>query len=198
VLGGSSAINGAVAIRGRPQDLSNWNLPGWSYEDLLPSFKLLEDSASGNGQLHGKGGPFPARQMTRDDITPMQRAFIDASLANGFKLVEDFDGPDVDGVGPYLMNIVNGVRMNTGMTYLDNEVRDRPNLQILGGVMVDAVLFEGDRATGVRLADGEILTGGEVILSAGAYGSPAILLRSGIGPKEDLAELGIKVRADLP
>lgn len=198
VLGGSSAMNGAVAIRGRRQDFCNWNLPGWSYDDLLPSFKLLEDSASSKAKLHGKGGPFPARQMTLTDITPMQRAFVDATQAHGFKLVEDFDGADVDGVGPYIMNIVNGVRMNTGMTYLDNEVRARPNLQIRGGVMVDVVLFDDARAIGVRLADGEVLYAGEVILSAGAYGSPAILLRSGVGPSDDLSKLGIRVRADLP
>jgi choline dehydrogenase len=110
VLGGSSAINGAVAIRGRPQDFRNWNLPGWSYDDLLPSFKMLEDSASGDARLHGKGGPFPARQMTREDITPRLRAFVDATMANGFRLVEDFDAPTWTASGPYLMNIVNGVR----------------------------------------------------------------------------------------
>ena len=198
VLGGSSAMNGAVAIRGRPHDFANWNLPGWSYDDLLPSFRLLEDSASGNARLHGKGGPFPARQMTRQDVTPMQRAFVDAALANGFHAVEDFDGPEAHGVGPYLMNIVDGVRRNTGMTYLDNEARDRPNLEIRGGAMVDTVVFDGRRAIGVRLADGEVFYGGEIILSAGAYGSPAILLRSGVGPKEDLAKLDIAVRADLP
>ncbi len=198
VLGGSSAINGAVAIRARPQDLRNWRLPGWSYEDLLPSFRLLEDSASPDGRVHGKGGPFPARQMTRDDITPMQRAFVDASVACGFRPIDDWDGPEADGVGPYIMNIVNGVRVNTGMAYLTNEVRDRPNLAIVGDAAVDKVLIENKAATGVRLADGRVVHAGEVILSAGAYGSPAVLLRSGVGPADDLRALGIPALADLP
>ena len=198
VLGGSSAINGAVAIRARPQDLRNWNLPGWSHDDLMPAFQRLEESTSIDGDVHGRDGPFPARQMTRNDVTPMQNAFIDAAVANGFKLIEDFDGPDVNGVGPYPMNIVNGVRVNTGMTYLDNEVRARPNLVIRGGDLVDRVTFEGTRATGVRLASGEVIGAGEVILSAGTYGSPAILLRSGIGPADDLGRLGLAVVADLP
>ena len=198
VLGGSSAINGAVAIRARPQDFRNWKLPGWSYEDLLPSFKLLEDSASPDGRIHGKGGPFPARQMTRGDITPMQRAFVDASVTCGFRLIDDWDGPDADGVGPYIMNIVNGVRVNTGMAYLTNEVRDRPNLAIVGDAVVDKVLIENKAATGVRLADGRVVHAGEVILSAGAYGSPAVLMRSGVGPADDLRALGIPALADLP
>ena len=198
VLGGSSAMNGAVAIRARPQDLRNWNLPGWSYEDLMPAFRRLEEAVSDDEMLHGCHGPFPRRQMTRGDITPMQNAFVDAAMVNGLKVVEDFDGPDVDGVGPYSMNVVNGVRMNTGISYLTNAVRARPNLEIRGDAIVDTVLFEGTRATGVRLSNGETIEAGEVILSAGTYGSPAILLRSGIGPADELADLGIPVRADLP
>ena len=198
VLGGSSAMNGAVAIRPRPQDMRNWDLPGWSHADLMPSFRRLEETVSGHAELRGTSGPFPTRQMTRDDVTPMQRAFIDAALANRLSAVDDFDGPDVDGVGPYPMNIVNGVRVNTGMAYLTNAVRARSNLDIRGGVTVDRVLFEGRRAVGVRLADGEVIAAGEVILSGGSYGSPAVLLRSGIGPAEDLAGLGLDVLADLP
>lgn len=152
VLGGSSAINGAVAIRARPQGLRNWNLPGWSYEDLLPAFRRLEGSdATGEG-IHGQEGLFPARQMTRGDITPMQNAFMDAAVANGFKVIDDFDGPDVDGVGPYPMNIANGVRMNTGMTYLSNAVRARPNLDIRGDVLVNRIVF--GRSAGPRRCSG--------------------------------------------
>ena len=198
VLGGSSAVNGAVAIRARPQDLANWDLPGWSFEDLLPAFRKLEESTSTDEGVHGHEGPFPARQMTRDDITPMQNAFMDAAVSNGFKVINDFDGPDVNGVGPYSMNIANGVRMNTGMTYLSNAVRARPNLEIRGGEIVDRVIFDGTRAVGVRLAGGETIEGAEVILSAGTYGSAAILLRSGVGPQDDLEALGIPVVANLP
>ncbi|KAA5842104.1 dehydrogenase [Pseudomonas chlororaphis] len=198
VLGGSSAVNGAVAIRARKQDLINWNLPGWSYEELLPSFKKLEKRNTGSNQLHGHDGPLPVHQLTRNDISPMQRAFVDATVANGFRVIDDFDGADAKGVGPYPMNIVDGVRVNTGIAYLDNAVRARGNLQIRGDVLVDKVLFDGRRATGVRLASGEVIQANEVILSAGTYGSAAILLRSGIGPREHLASLSIPLVAALP
>ena len=198
VLGGSSAMGGGVAIRGRRQDFRNWNLPGWAFEDLMPSYRLLEDSASNDARLHSKGGPVPARQMTLDELSPTQRAFVDAALANGYVAIHDFDGLEVNGVGPCLMNVVNGVRENTGMTYLTNEVRDRPNLLVRGCTMADAVVFSGKQAIGVRLAGGEMVHAGEIILSAGAYGSAAILLRSGIGPRRDLEQLGIPVLADLP
>ncbi|MBG4952992.1 GMC family oxidoreductase N-terminal domain-containing protein [Pseudomonas aeruginosa] len=198
VLGGSSAINGAVAIRARREDFTRWNLPGWSYDDLLPAFRRLETRQGGDPALHGGDGPLPVRQLSRADLSPMQRAFVDATLANGFKAIADFDGADANGVGPYPMNVVNGVRVNTGMAYLDNAVRGRANLSIRGDALVDRVLFEGKRAVGVRLASGEEIHAGEVILSAGAYGSPAILLRSGVGPADELKALSIPLLADLP
>ncbi|MET1078792.1 MAG: GMC oxidoreductase [Pseudomonas sp.] len=198
VLGGSSAINGAVAIRARATDFQRWDLPGWSYNELLPSFIKLETHSAGPGPLHGHAGPLPVQQLSRTDVTPMQRAFIDATVANGYKVVADFDGADVNGVGPYPMNIVDGVRVNTGMAYLSDDVRARSNLQIRADSLVDKVLFEGKRAIGVQLANGDQLFCAEVILSAGSYGSAAILLRSGIGPKADLADLQVPLIADLP
>lgn len=198
VLGGSSAINGAVAIRARPEDFKRWDLPGWSYEDMLPSFKKLETHSGGASALHGHDGPLPVHQLGRADVTPMQRAFIDASVSNGFKVIGDFDGEDANGVGPYPMNIVNGVRVNTGMAYLTDEVRARNNLHIRPDSLLDKVLFDGKRAIGVQLANGEKLLAGEVILSAGSYGSAAILMRSGVGPGDDLRALEIPVVADLP
>ncbi len=198
VLGGSSAINAAVAIRPRPQDLRNWNLPGWSFEDLLPAMKRLENSDSPDINLHGRDGPLPIRQLTRNDITPMQRAFVQAAAANGLALIDDFDGDAVNGVGPYPMNIVDGVRVNTGMAYLTSAVRARSNLSIRGDKMVDCVLVKEGCALGVRLIGGEEIRAREVILSAGTYGSAAILLRSGIGPAADLVRLGIPIVSDLP
>lgn len=198
VLGGSSAINGAVAIRARPTDFKRWNLPGWSYDELLPSFKKLETHSGGSSALHGHEGPLPVHQLLRADVTPMQQAFMDATLANGFKLVADFDGPDANGVSPYPMNIVDDVRVNTGMAYLTDEVRARKNLEIRPDSLVDKVLFEGKRAIGVQLANGEKLLAGEVILSAGTYGSAAILLRSGVGPEAGLRALQIAQVAELP
>jgi choline dehydrogenase len=113
-------------------------------------------------------------------------------------VVADFNGPDPGGVGGYPVNVIDGVRQNTGLVYLTDEVRARPNLTISGDVLVDRVLVDQGRAVGVVTADGAGIAAGEVILSAGSYGSPAILLRSGVGPADDLAALGIDVVADLP
>jgi len=198
VLGGSSSINGAVALRARPQDFKNWNLPGWSYADMLPAFKRLERRDSGSTSLHGDLGPLPVRQLLHEDLTPMQRAFVEATVANGYHVVHDFDGAIANGVGPYPMNVVNGVRVNTGIAYLTNEVRARSNLEIRSSSTVDKVLFQFGRAVGVRLANGDEIFANEVILSAGTYGSAAILLRSGIGPAEDLRALSIPQLVDLP
>ncbi|MFF0739149.1 GMC family oxidoreductase [Streptomyces sp. NPDC004111] len=201
VLGGSSAVNGSVAVRALPSDFARWSergLKGWSYEEILPAFKALESTTAGRDDLHGRTGPLPVAQLTRDDLSTMERAFVDAALADGIRPVDDFNGTDPEGVGPYPMNVKDGVRINTGMAYLTAEVRARPNLTLRADVLVDRVTFENGRATGVLLADGTPVPAAEVVLSAGAYGSAAILLRSGIGPAEDLGALGIPVVADLP
>jgi choline dehydrogenase len=198
VLGGSSAVNGAVALRARSEDFKNWNLPGWSYEDMLPYFKKLEKSDSGDKELHGFDGPLPVRQLLRNDLTSVQKAFMDATVQIGYNLIGDFDSPDANGVGPYRMNVVNGVRVNTSMAYLSNTVRERNNLTILSECIVDRVLFEQKKAVGIILAGGETFFADEIILSGGTYGSAAILLRSGIGDKLDLDKLEIPVLADLP
>ncbi|WP_266157229.1 GMC family oxidoreductase [Dyella silvatica] len=198
VVGGSSAINGAVAVRARPEDFRRWNLPGWGYSDLLPDFKRLESRTGGADAIHGRSGPFPVHQLIRSDVTPLQRAFMDATVANGYKTIADFDGADANGVGPYPMNIVNGVRVNTGMAYLTDAVRSRRNLTIHSDGLVDRVMFEGKRAVAVRLANGQIVYGSHIVLSAGVFGSPAILMRSGIGPGEQSRRLGVPVKADLP
>ncbi|NJO91369.1 MAG: dehydrogenase [Chloroflexia bacterium] len=198
VLGGSSAINGAVALRARPEDFKNWNLEGWTYEEMLPYFKKLESSDSGDKELHGFDGPLPVRQLLRTDLTSVQQAFVDATVSLGYKLIEDFDSVDANGVGPYRMNVVNGVRVNTGIAYLTNKVRDRKNLTILSQSIVDRVLFKGKKAIGILLSNGEEFFAHEIILSGGTYGSAGILLRSGIGAKSDLEQLSIPVIADLP
>uniref|UniRef100_UPI0025DF37E4 GMC family oxidoreductase n=1 Tax=uncultured Flavobacterium sp. TaxID=165435 RepID=UPI0025DF37E4 len=198
VLGGSSAINGAVALRARPEDFKKWNLPGWSYEEILPYFKKLEKSDSGDKELHGFDGPLPVRQLLKSDLTSVQRAFVDATVNIGYKLIEDFDSKEANGVGLYRMNVVNGVRVNTGMAYLSNAVRKRSNLTILPNSITDRVLFQNKKAIGILLANGEEFLGGEIILSGGTYGSAALLLRSGIGPKNELEKLSIPVIADLP
>ncbi|WP_405496848.1 GMC family oxidoreductase [Nocardia sp. NBC_00511] len=203
VLGGSSAVNGSVMARALPADFDRWaarGLKGWSFADLLPSFRKLERTTAGADEWHGRSGPLPVHQLTREELSPMQRAFVDAALACGIPATDDFNGPQPYGVAPYAMNVVDGVRVNTGMSYLTEEVRARPNLSLRGDVAVDRILF-GDndtRARGVVSAAGEQVLAGEVVLSAGTYGSAAILLRSGVGPAEDLAGLDIPVIADLP
>jgi choline dehydrogenase len=201
VLGGSSAINGAAAVRALPSDFSRWSasgLIGWTWKDVLSYYKKMETSNVTNSKWHGYSGPFPITQLTKTEVTPMQLAFINAAVENGFKEIADFNAGDQHGVGPYPMNIVNGKRMNTGMTYLNDVVRKRENLTITGDAIVDKVLFNGTTAYGVLLSDGRQFKADELILSAGTYGSAPILLRSGIGPKKDLADLAIPLIAELP
>ena len=201
VLGGCSAHNATVAMRARPSDIRDWQRHGlddWPVEDAYDTYRRMETTPDGDDAHHGRIGPFPIRHLKYDDLTTSLRGFVDAAVAEGFPVVEDFNGPNPSGVGGYPVNVIDGVRQNTGMVYLTEEVRNRPNLKISGGVIVDRVLFDGRRATGVATASGAEIPAGEVILSGGSYGSPAILLRSGVGPAADLAELGIDVEVDLP
>jgi len=201
VLGGSSAVNATVALRARPADFAKWGehgADGWSFDDVLPVFKLLENTPTGDDAYHGRTGPQPIRQRADGELTPSLLGFVEAAVAQGFKRVHDFNGAEQNGADGYPVDVVDGIRQNTGLTYLTAEVRRRPNLTIRGGVTIDRVLFDGTTATGVLAADGTAYRGGEVILSGGTYGSPAILLRSGVGPADDLAALGIGVVAELP
>src|SRR3954465_365779 len=201
VLGGCSAHNATVAMRARPSDIRDWQehgLDDWTVDAVMATFREMENTPDGDDAYHGRTGPFPIRTRRYEDLTSSLRGFIDAAAAEGFRVAEDFNGPDPSGVGGYPVNVIDEVRQNTGLVYLTEEVRNRPNLKISGNVLVDRVLFDGRRAIGVVTASGAAIPAGEVILSGGSYGSPAILLRSGIGPAPDLAELSIDVLADLP
>ncbi len=201
VLGGGSAINGAVAKRARAADFARWRVhgvAGWDFADILGVYKELENTPDGARDWHGRHGPFPIRQPALSDVTPALHAFVKAAVAAGLHHVTDFNGPRQHGVGVDPFNVVDGVRQNTGMAYLPDAVRMRPCLTIRGDAQVDRIEFTGRRAAGVRLVDGEIVSAGEVVLSAGVYGSPAILMRSGVGPSDQLARHGIDVVADLP
>lgn len=201
LLGGSSGVNAAVAIRARATDLQKWvklGLKEWAFENVLDTYKSLESSPDGEDSYRGRSGPFPIRQRAWDEMTPAVVAFIKASQNCGLASVKDFNGAEQDGVGPYPLNVVNGVRQNTGIAYLTHSVRARPNLAIIGEQEIDRVIFNGRQATGVRTVDGKVYSGQNVILSAGTYGSPAILMRSGVGPAEHLKEFGIPLVADLP
>jgi choline dehydrogenase len=201
VLGGCSAHNATVAMRARPSDIRDWQRHGlddWSIEDVYETYREMENTPDGDAASRGRTGPFPIRQQRYDDLTTSLRGFIDAAASEGFFRVEDFNGPNPSGVGAYPVNVIDGVRQNTGLVFLTEKVRNRPNLKISGNLLVDRVLFDGHRVVGVLTSSGAEIPAGEVILSGGSYGSPAILLRSGVGPAADLAKLGIDVIADLP
>ena len=144
VLGGSSAVNAAVAIRARQSDIEAWGrhgVDGWSWDDILATFKSIENADAGDDAYHGRSGPLSIRQRTSDDLTPGLLGFIDAAVADGYKRVDDFNGSDPEGAGGYPVNIVDGVRQSSAAVYLTEEVRRRTNLTILGGVVVDKVLL---------------------------------------------------------
>ncbi len=203
VTGGSSAVNASIALRGVPADYDEWATLGnaeWAWPKVLPYFRKLEDDQDEAGDLHGKGGPIPVRRWKRSELVPVQAAFLDAAAAAGFAAVRDHNHPGAAGVGPWPMNIRDGVRVSTAIAYLA-DARTRPNLTIRAGCLVERLAVEHDRVTAVEVqtpAGVERLGATRVTLSAGAIGSPAILLRSGIGPREDLAALGIECVLDAP
>ena len=139
-----------------PSDIRDWQRHGlddWTIEDVDAAFREMENTPDGDDAYHGRTGPFPIRHEKYDDLTSSLRGFIDATAAEGFRRVEDFNGPNPGGVGGYPVNVVDGVRQNTGLVYLTEEVRHRPNLKISGDVLVDRVLF--DRSPGGRRAHGK-------------------------------------------
>jgi choline dehydrogenase len=200
VLGGTSAMNAGVAMRALPADFERWSargLRGWRFSDVLPAYRSVERTVQGSDALHGRAGPLPVSQARVDELEPIHRAFIAAAEAAGLPVNDDFNGDKRPGAGAFPVNNVEGVRVNTGMAFLTENVWARPNLQIRGNTIVDRVVVRDGKVVGVALVDGE-LPADEVILAAGAFGSPAILLRSGIGPASKVRELGIDLVADLP
>ena len=200
VVGGCSATNGMLALRGTPYDFDEWAAlgnPGWSFSHVLPFFRKLESDADCDDEWHGRAGPLPVRRYPLDALEPGQDAFLAACAALGHARVADHNAPHAMGAGRLPLNSVGGVRQSTALTYLA-AARGRPNLTIRPVSMVDRLVFAGRRAVGVRLAEGgEVIRAHHIIVAAGAYGSPALLLRSGLGPPEDLAGLGISLQAPL-
>jgi choline dehydrogenase len=200
-VGGSSTVNACYWLRGSAADYDGWAAlgnPGWSFADLLPHFRGAEADPLG-GPLHGTDGPVPVFRAAEADLTTVDRAFLAAARALGVGDQADFNGAPAQrpGVGPMPKNLAGGVRMNAAFTYL-NQARARPNLTLVADVLVDRVIVQDGRAVGIRTSDGRVVAAREVVLCAGAYGSPAVLLRSGIGPPAHLQQLGIPVVADLP
>ena len=191
-LGGSSAINGIIAIRPVPDDWNRWAQPGWDHDEVLPALCRLEaDADFGNEPFHGANGPVPIFRMPREQWGPIDQALWEGAVGLGYGTCEDHNAPTGTGVSPYAINgdPATHERVTTNDAYLE-PIRDRPNLTIIGDALVDRVVLDGtNRATGVRVrVDDEWRTieAGEVVLAAGAVHSPAILLRSGIGPTTGL------------
>jgi choline dehydrogenase len=203
VTGGCSAINGSIALRGLPADYDEWAAAGnegWGWNEMLPYLMKIEDDPIVS-PIHGKGGPIPIVRTPQEDLTAVQRAFVQACLANGFEQVLDHNDPNASGVGPLPMNRRGGLRVSSAIGYLTPDVRRRKNLDIRAHALVTRILFEGTTAVGVEVtADGRLekIYGGQITLCAGTVHNPAILWRSGVGPKNQLVALGVPVIADRP
>lgn len=205
VTGGSSAVGATIALRGMPSDFdewAEWGSPSWAWNNVLPFFRRLEEDLDfGSTEVHGGDGPIPIRRWRPEELTPWQHAFEETCAAAGYPLVADHNDPTATGYGPLPSNRRDAYhRVSTAQGYLQPAAH-RENLSIFANCMVSRVIFEGDRASGVEIQDeagSYTVTARTVVLSAGALNSPAILLRSGIGPGEDLKQLGIDVRQDLP
>ncbi|ACU37956.1 GMC family oxidoreductase [Actinosynnema mirum] len=206
LTGGSSAVGATVGLRGVPADYDDWAAagnPAWSYEGVLPYFRRLEsDGDYGESEFHGGSGPIPIRRWSADELPIGQTAFTQSCLEHGFAEVADHNHPEATGVGSIPSTRHDrDRRATTASTYLAL-TRGRANLELAPGLLVDRVVFDGQRAVGVLVgapgAEPELVRGDRVLLAAGAIGTPAILLRSGVGPAEDLRRLGVDVRADLP
>ena len=203
VVGGSSAINGQMFMRGLPEDYDNWASWGndeWAFLKVLPYFRKLETDMDIRDDFHGSDGPIPVRRHKRENWQPLQSAFYQVCVAAGFPEDHDMNNPESAGIAAVPMNNPDGIRMSTALTYI-NPNRHRLNLAIWPNVMARRILFDGNRATGVDVESGGerfIVEGQEVILSAGAIASPQLLMLSGVGPADQLWSLGIQVVHNLP
>ncbi|CAN93646.1 Choline dehydrogenase [Sorangium cellulosum So ce56] len=205
VVGGSSAVNTCIAVRGQPYDYDEWaalGLPEWGFDACLPYFKRLEDDLDFGEPWHGTGGPVPIRRARREELVPWQAAFVDGCRALGYPECADTNDPRAPGgVGPHAMNKIDGQRMSAARCYLTAEVRRRENLRLRPRTTVRRVLVRNRRVEGVEIeTDGrvEVVATRKVVLSAGAIATPGILLRSGIGPRAELARLGVALVSDVP
>jgi choline dehydrogenase len=199
IMGGCSATNACFALRGAPHDYDTWvalGNPGWSFADVLGDFRRLENDEDFRDDWHGSDGPIPVRRHPASELNRAQAAFLDGAVAVGHRYVEDHNRPGAVGVGPTPRTAREGMRMSTAVTYLAR-ARSRPNLTLRPETVVAQIECTGSRATGVRLLDGTVIDADRVVLTAGTYGSPVILARSGIGPASDLRALGIAPVADL-
>ncbi len=199
VLGGSSSINAMVYIRGNPLDYDSWGVAGWSWADLLPYFIKAEDNERGASAFHGAGGPLPVSEERSQNR--ISHAFVEAGVQAGLARNEDFNDGEQDGVGMYQVTQREGMRASAAVAYL-HPASERPNLDVSPYMQAHRILFEGNRAVGVEAAQlgtpQQFRAEREVILAAGAYNSPQLLMLSGIGDPEHLAMREIEVLLDQP
>ena len=202
VFGGSSSINAMVYIRGNRADYDGWaaaGATGWSYADVLPYFRRSEDNQRGASEYHGAGGPLTVSDGRSNH--PLAEAFVDAAVQAGYKRNDDFNGETQLGVGTYQLTQRNGLRCSAAVAFL-HPALTRPNLEVMPGAVAYRVVVEHGRAVAVEVGRGGAVetmhADREIIVSAGAYGSPKLLMLSGIGPAEALSVLGIEVVCDLP
>jgi choline dehydrogenase len=204
VLGGSSSINGMVYTRGHPLDYNDWRdkhgCVGWGYADVLPYFKAIETAPDGGDEYRGGNGPLKVSKPKI--VNPVNRAFLEAAAQLGYPISKDVNGAQQEGFFVSEQSISGGRRSNVARAFLTPEVRARRNLSIRTQCLVERIVFEGTRATAVQFTHAgtmkTVKVAREVILSAGAIGSPHILKCSGVGPAAELQALGIDVVLDLP
>ncbi len=202
VIGGSGSINAMIYVRGNRADYDGWaadGAEGWSYDEVLPYFKRSEDNERGADDFHGTGGPMGISDSRA--MSPLIETMIEASVLAGHEHNPDFNGARQEGVGRFQLTQRDGRRCSTAAAFL-HPAAGRPNLEIITDAMALRILFDGARAVGVEVTRGgkieEIRATREVILSAGSYQSPVLLMISGIGPAEDLEPFGLAVRESLP
>jgi choline dehydrogenase-like flavoprotein len=190
-VGGSSSVNAMAGIRGTEQDYEHWardlGCDGWGWAAMLDAFLAIEDDVDYGGDgRHGSGGPIPLRRIPTAELPPLGRAMGAAMTDLGYLTTDDYHAPGATGVSRIALTARAGRRVSTNDAYLE-PARGRANLEIRGDTLVDRILLDGRRAVGVRTVTGDEITAGEVVVSAGAIHSPAILLRSGIGVTDGLA-----------
>ena len=200
LVGGTSFLT-RFTPRGSPADYDEWaslGNKGWGFDDVLPYFKRLEsDTDFGDQPWHGRSGPMPSTRYLDLDFTEVCGTALQGLVSAGFPIVDDHNRPGAVGAGRMPMSSRDGIRVTTADAYLPAGYT-APNLRIRADTQVADIVLKGTRASGVRLLDGSIVEAGSVVLCAGTYGSPPILMRSGIGPADHLRRLGIPVRVDLP
>jgi len=201
-LGGSSAVNAMVYIRGHRSDYDHWAAlgnTGWSYEDVLPYFKKSEHNERIHNEYHGQHGPLNVSELYSDN--PYQKTFIEAAKQVGYPLNDDFNGAEQEGLGVYQVTQKKGERWSAARGYLFPYIGKRPNLHVITQAKVSRIVIENGRAVGVEYKHkGQstvVKAKKEVLLSAGAFQSPHILMLSGIGPRQELEKHGIPVLKEL-